>query len=140
MGGHHAGGRGAETQRTQARSVFRDSTIDGKVSVYSSHLVFVSLNDADDGVIDDRAYCSDSSIFFPLTKMFFNCKFGWTFHVYVNSKMSKATDQGPSRPFNCNNTGFYTAFNPIGYVHRLFCVQDLHFLSFKNTNCRKSPM
>ena len=35
---------------------------------------YLYLNDADDSVIDDRAYCSDSSIFFPLTKMFFNLK------------------------------------------------------------------
>ena len=48
-----------------------DSTIDGKVSIDSSHLVFIAPHYTSNGILNDRANCSYGSEFLSFTEMLF---------------------------------------------------------------------
>ena len=53
-------------------SVVRDSAIDGKVSIDSSHLVFIAPHYTSNGILNDRANCSHGSEFLSFAEMLFN--------------------------------------------------------------------
>ena len=95
-----------EVANFDKRAFLADGSVDGKVSIYKSHLVLEALDDALDQILDVRADGTHSSYLLlgaePLLDLdLLGVQFG-----DVNAGVLEATAENTTWALDCDNSGF----------------------------------